>query len=236
MDFLLRDSYHCGVKYGSFDLERLVAESCLCEMPEEEGHQVGVTEDARHAAESLLIARHMMYSQVYLHKTRTILDYHLIQCIKHILADKKYYPSKDSLAELREYILWDDWTIHSKIKEGMGGDHGKIIFDRNHFRLVYEVDLPSPTNEKELIPIREGLAKLPIVERWVEEKGFGGDIPIRMHPSSGSGYRPLSKISSVPQFLRGFNRVRFYAPLNIRDSADSACKSFFPPINREEQR
>ena len=48
------------------------------------------------SAKSLLIARHMMFSQVYHHKTRVIFDYHLGQCIKHILGSQKYYPSHAS--------------------------------------------------------------------------------------------------------------------------------------------
>jgi HD superfamily phosphohydrolase len=226
MDYLLRDSYHCGVRYGTYDLERLINESCLCVMPEDEGFQVGVIEDARYAAESLLIARHMMFSQVYYHKTRAILDYHLAQCIKTILGKNKFYPSCNSKDQLLEYLKWDDWTIQSKMKNGEAGEHGQILIERKHYRLVYDIELNSPTeNDGLLTDVRKRLADLPVVELPVSVKGFGGDIPVRMRTSSGAGTKPLSKISSVPQYLRGFNHMRFYAPLGSRDSAAQACSS-----------
>lgn len=224
MDYLLRDSYHCGVRYGTFDLERLVNESCLCEMPEEEGFQIGVIEDARYAAESLLIARHMMFSQVYYHKTRTIFDYHLAQCIKAILGKDGFYPSWESKEGLLNYLKWDDWRVQSKILNGEGGEHGTILLDRQHYRLIRDIELGAPTDDDGLIArLREKLAPTQIVELPVSVKGFGGDIPVRMRTSSGAGTKPLSKISTAPQYLRGFNHIRFYAPIGSRDSAVQAC-------------
>jgi len=226
MDYLLRDSYHCGVKYGTYDLERLVSESCLCEMPDEEGFQIGIVEDAMYAAESLLIARHMMYSQVYYHKTRTIFDRHLIECIKFILGKGNFYPSHTTKADLEEYLKWDDWSIQNKIKNNDGGDHGRLIFNRQHYRLIRNVPLSSPTEVSEIASqIEKELAKFGALKIQVEVKGFGGDIPVRMRTVSGGGCKPLSQISTVPAYLRGFNHLRFYAPLNSRDSAVSACKS-----------
>jgi uncharacterized protein len=226
MDYLLRDSYHCGVRYGTYDLERLINESCLCAMPEEEGFQVGIIEDARYAAESLLIARHMMFSQVYHHKTRTIFDYHLVKCIKTILGSDKFYPSCSSQENLLEYLKWDDWRVQSQIQNGQGGEHGQILLDRDHYRLVYDVELASPTETGGLLrEVRKRLESLPVVELPVSVKGFGGDIPVRMRTSSGAGTKPFSKISTVPQYLRGFNHVRFYAPMHSRDSAVQACSS-----------
>jgi len=226
MDYLLRDSYHCGVRYGTYDIERLINESCLCAMPEEEGFQIGVIEDARYAAESLLIARHMMFSQVYHHKTRSILDHHLAQCIKAILGKGKFYPGCGSKDQLHEYLKWDDWSIQSTMKNGNGDEHGKILLERKHYRLIYDVELGSPTEANDLVEgARKALSSLPVVEIPVSVKGFGSDIPVRMRTSSGAGTKPLSKISSVPQYLRGFNHLRFYAPMGCRDSAVQACSS-----------
>ncbi|MGH6724986.1 MAG: hypothetical protein ACREB8_00395 [Pseudolabrys sp.] len=235
MDYLLRDSYHCGVKYGMYDLERLVNESCLCGMPGEEGFQIGVIEDARYAAESLLIARHMMFSQVYHHKTRTILDYHLIQSIKQILGKNKYYPPPTSKNTLSKFLEWDDWRIQSKIQNGEAGDHGRILYERNHYRLVRDIRLESPIDSDAAVAeIERTLKPFSIVKCSVSVKGFGGDIPVRMRTSSGAGVMPLSKISSVPEYLRGFNHLRFYVPMVCRDSAQKACASL--PISASKER
>lgn len=96
------------------------------------------------------------------------------------------------------------------------------------------MELASPTETDGLVgEIRERLSSLPVVELPVSVKGFGGDIPVRMRTSSGSGTKPLSKISSVPQYLRGFNHVRFYAPMRSRDSAMQACSSLAAPPLRK---
>jgi hypothetical protein len=185
-----------------------------------------VVEDARYAAESLLIARHMMFSQVYKHKTRTIFDYHLVESIKSILGKGQAYPSAATKESLLEYLKWDDWRIQSKIQSGEAGEHGRLLLDRCHYRLVFDFELISPTElDPRLQELESELAPFSVVRLPVAVKGFGGDIPVRMRTSSGSGFKPLSKISSVPEYLRGFNRIRFYAPMSSRDSAAKACSS-----------
>jgi hypothetical protein len=235
MDYLLRDSYHCGVRYGHFDLERLVNESCLCAMPEEEGFQIGVIEDARFAAESLLIARHMMFSQVYCHKSRTIFDFHLAQCIKSILEPQGgFYPPATSKDSVLKYLQWDDWRVQSKIQIGEGGEHGRILYERKHYRLVRDIELKAPTEMDEMLAeLRDKLKPHGVIGLPVSVKGFGVDIPVRMRTSSGSGTKPLSEISTAAQYLRGFNRLRFYAPIGSRDSAAQACSSTLASASRK---
>jgi len=72
MDYLLRDSFHAGVSYGRYDLDRVAATVTLCQDPELDGFDIGVGEDGIHAVEGLLIARYMMFTQLYYHKTRSI--------------------------------------------------------------------------------------------------------------------------------------------------------------------
>ena len=69
MDYLLRDAYHAGVQYGRYDLDRVIYTLRLCPDPETEDHHIGVEEDGVHAVEGLLIARFMMFTQLYFHKT-----------------------------------------------------------------------------------------------------------------------------------------------------------------------
>jgi uncharacterized protein len=62
MDYLLRDSYHCGVRYGQYDLERMINTIAICEDDEMEGEfSIGINKDGIHAAEGLVIARFMMF-------------------------------------------------------------------------------------------------------------------------------------------------------------------------------
>jgi hypothetical protein len=64
MDYLARDSLHAGVPYGcNFDRERLLASLCL----DEAGSALAITEKGRTAAELMVFARYVMFSEVYWH-------------------------------------------------------------------------------------------------------------------------------------------------------------------------
>ncbi len=135
MDYLLRDAYHSGVQYGHYDLGRVVHTLRLCADHETGGHYIGVEEDGIHAVEGLLIARFMMFTQLYFHKTRTIYDYHLTETLKELLkSTNSEFPPPSHIAE---YLKWDDWRVLGAISAGEGGIHGDILRDRDHFRLVF---------------------------------------------------------------------------------------------------
>jgi HD superfamily phosphohydrolase len=64
MDYLARDSLHAGVPYGrNFDQNRLIASLCL----NEAGDGLAITEKGKTAAEMLMFARYVMFSEVYWH-------------------------------------------------------------------------------------------------------------------------------------------------------------------------
>jgi HD superfamily phosphohydrolase len=64
MDYLMRDSLHAGVPYGrNFDQARLIGSLCL----NEAGDGLAVTDKGRTAAEMLVFARYVMFSEVYWH-------------------------------------------------------------------------------------------------------------------------------------------------------------------------
>jgi len=64
MDYLGRDSLHAGVPYGRhFDEERLLSSLCL----DEHGTALAITDKGRTAAEMLVFARYVMFSEVYWH-------------------------------------------------------------------------------------------------------------------------------------------------------------------------
>lgn len=64
MDYLVRDSLHAGVPYGrNFDRQRLIGSLCL----NESGDGLAITEKGRTAAEMMVFARYVMFSEVYWH-------------------------------------------------------------------------------------------------------------------------------------------------------------------------
>ncbi len=64
MDYLARDSLHAGVPYGRhFDQERLLSSLCL----DAAGTGLAIGEKGRTAAELMVFARYVMFSEVYWH-------------------------------------------------------------------------------------------------------------------------------------------------------------------------
>jgi HD superfamily phosphohydrolase len=64
IDYLMRDSLHAGVPYGQhFDRRRLVASLCL----NEAGDGLAITDKGKTAAEMMVFARYVMFSEVYWH-------------------------------------------------------------------------------------------------------------------------------------------------------------------------
>ena len=109
MDYLLRDSYHAGVEYGKYDWRRIVATVQLVPDVETGSPRLGVSEQGRHAAEAMIIARYMMFNQVYFHKTRVVYDYHLQHALEAMLPGGKFPLPKDD--GIKDYLRWDDWRV-----------------------------------------------------------------------------------------------------------------------------
>lgn len=64
MDYLLRDSLHAGVPYGrNFDSQRLIGALCL----NEAGDGLAIRDKGKTAAEMMVFARYVMFSEVYWH-------------------------------------------------------------------------------------------------------------------------------------------------------------------------
>lgn len=110
LDYLLRDSLYCGVKYGIYDLDRLLISL------DRYNDQLIVTARGRHAVEEFIFARFYMYRQVYIHKTKRAFEI-LANKVVERLIDKGLisYPSpNDNLEEKLVYL--DDIWLFSKLR------------------------------------------------------------------------------------------------------------------------
>ena len=78
MDYLRRDSYHIGVKYGEFDLHRIIH---TLTSTEDEENRLCMKDKGRDAIESYRLGRYLMHAQVYTHHTRLSADQMFIRAI-----------------------------------------------------------------------------------------------------------------------------------------------------------
>ena len=126
-DYLLRDSYHCGVSYGHYDLERLWRHVRITS-----DWKLGVTEKGAVEGWSLRLARFKMYKNVYKHHVRNITDALLIDILSKSFNDLNEKKIKDILPtfqltsadlteeEILRFSLWTDNEILRKLTELQG--------------------------------------------------------------------------------------------------------------------
>jgi len=100
MDYLLRDSYFCGVVYGEYDIDWLISSM---HVEEQEGKLVfGISENGVRAFEDLLLARYHMIDQVYFHKTKAGFTHHLEQAVLQKEIDLQIPTDPYAYVELRD--------------------------------------------------------------------------------------------------------------------------------------
>ena len=228
MDYLLRDSLHAGVDYGKYDWRRLV-NSVVAVAQEGRGSdagsarlRLGVTEGGLHAAEGLILARYFMFNQVYFHKTRVAYNHHLHQALKELLPGGAFPPPLGD--GLKDFTAWDDWKVLGLIGARQGGDHGRRLRERDHYRQVYQTpERPGRADLKQLREVRKLLKGETIHEDSAVKSWYnpdGEDIPVQF----GSGVRPLSQVSGMIGKLEKSGRVRLFAPPErarvLRDKVD----------------
>lgn len=140
MDYLLRDSYHAGVTYGTYDRHRLI--STLRILPKEyEGTDepaLGLESGGLESSEGLMLARHFMYKQVYFHNIRRIYDIHLNDFLKSWLTGGRFSTDIQSHLELSDSNVLAD--IRRDFFDTASPRHhlARRIHCREHFKRFYE--------------------------------------------------------------------------------------------------
>lgn len=175
-DYLLRDSLHCGVNYGLFDLERLL--ECLILIDEDGAGKVAIQKGGLHAVEALILARYYMFSQVYYHRTRRLFDYYLTSFLRGKIAPV-------SPNNLIEVLKWDDDSVSGLIKEtanqpddAFNGLATQLLYrggQRGKHTVVYETSEFSDTEElKRVLRVVNGLnGKYADFDMYVDKDASG---------------------------------------------------------------
>jgi HD superfamily phosphohydrolase len=95
VDYLMRDSVHAGVPYGrNFDRGRLIGGLCM----NETGDALAITDKGKTAAEMMVFARYVMFSEVYWHhavRSATA----MLQRAVYLLRDTLDFPALQALTE-----------------------------------------------------------------------------------------------------------------------------------------
>ena len=207
MDYLLRDSHHMGIPYGKIDHFRLI--DCLRILPDLQSGdpKIGMEVGGFHVAESLLLSRYFMYSQVYLHHIRRIYDIHLREFLKSWLGetrDEPYFP-----IDVREFLKFSDSKIILEILKS-SNEHGHRITKREHYRLIYEQSLSDLAENPEAAQVIYRTLKEKYGEENVrideyEEEGGIPDFPVEDRNKEIVSSHSVSKVlNKIPSAVVGF--------------------------------
>jgi len=164
LDYLMRDSFYTGVAEGVIGSERIIKMMCVV------NDQLVVEQKGIYSIENFLIARRLMYWQVYYHKTvlgaealltailrrakELCLEGNQLFCTS-ALGNFLYKMEKDNL---HQFLELDDMDILTSIKEWV--KHPDPILSDLCYRLIYRklfrVRLQSaPISEEEIEEIRK---------------------------------------------------------------------------------
>ena len=225
-DYLLRDSLHCGVKYGIYDLDRLLVTTTLGIDPETEDVILGVTEGGWHVAESLVIARYQMFSQIYFHKTRRAYDHMLQEAIKNAIGT---LPTPD---EIQKYLELDDYEVWHQLKNKENDFWYGSIVSRNHIRKVFSIEEVSTSQDVAVLDkiktefdekdiwYWEDVAK----KEWYKMNSDGAGKEEIMIIGDRKGVTPLQKYSRIVKNIGESMRYRLYVKPNDREGAETIIK------------
>ncbi len=123
MDYLKRDALNTGVAYGLIDIDRVLHTLST------ENSELCISKRGLEAAEFLLVARFMMFSAVYLHRTVRIATAMLYKAIQGAIDDGSVNP-EDFLK------LGDDTALSRMLGSPKGGQYAKALLNRNLYKEV----------------------------------------------------------------------------------------------------
>ena len=243
MDYLLRDSYYSGARYGQFDLTRILRVI----RPTADG--IVFEYNGMHAVEDYIVSRFQMYMQVYFHpasRAMEVLLQNLLKRAKYLYHIDSHFFEKTSpnlipflanQASLADYLSLDDGVMNTYFQAWMAAEDD-ILADLAS-RFVNRKVFKSVTFEEES---RKDLSHL--VE-LVKSVGFDPDYYTGIHVNFDLPYdiyRPekkeprteismiqkdglvveLSTISPIVKTLTGtiYGDRRFYFPKEMLSDDD----------------
>lgn len=200
-DYLLRDSYFCGVKYGEYDYIRYAGSFRLVER--EDGQRVFAIERGNlHAVESFLLARYHYYLQVPFHRTRKgydmVLNRYFLDLKERNMLPDSGVRIKDGAFEVDFdlFQLLDDYTIFERIKEdsAKGNTWAKILMRQDRIHPIFDTEKDSESNKINFLDLQNDLIEAGLKkdqDYFVFEKRIEVHKKLEKSDETGEGEYPV---------------------------------------------
>jgi len=216
MDYLKRDAYYTGVAYGMVDEQRIISKMFL------EKGALGVEYGALEASESLLVARFMMFSTVYLHHTVRIASAMLERALSVAIEDgldPKLLLGKgdgEALALLAQYRR--------------AREYSKSIEERKLYKQAYSLS-PPQFKESEIPKLEAELSSLAGCDILIDSPASFVKLSGFLVRTHAGKRQEISKISELVRSLKSAEESRkkalVLAPAQFREKAEKECARFY---------
>lgn len=242
MDYLRRDSFYSGVAEGNINSERLI------QMMNVQDDCLVIEEKGIYSVEMFLVARRLMYWQVYLHKTGVVAELILTKILKRAkeLSQKGiilncsqslqfFLNNKISLSDfnksiLEKFALLDDYDVMGAIKEWQFHDDYvlsslcKMILNRDLLKIQMEDD--KPNKERLLDYLELYMKKHNLSEKEAAYFVFKGKIKNQAYNKNDEPIRILKKNKKVEDVVEASDQ------LNLKALSKAVTKYFicFPKV------
>ena len=206
MDYLLRDSLYCGVRYGHFDLERLLDTVEPLEDPITGHWRIGVSHGGVHALEALVMARYYMFTQVYFNVTGKVMELHYAAWLRG--AGRRWPVDPESFLE------HDDMTVLAEMRRSQD-PHARAVVHRERFTLAFETEehlTPErQTRFASLLPgLRERFGSALLVDHSAKNPHRLGENRVLVKRFDGA-LQPMDEASDFIAHMSMINSYRVYS-------------------------
>jgi HD superfamily phosphohydrolase len=212
MDYLLRDSLYCGVRYGSFDLARLLETMEPLLDPDTGEWGIGVEEGGVHALEALVMARYYMFTQVYFNLTGKALELHFNEWLQEC---GQRWP-----ASPEDFLEYDDISTLVEMR-GSPSPHAAAIVRRLYYPVAFETHEHLSREEKErfenLLPDLQDLFGTDnlLVSNSAKDPHRLGKSRVLVRQRDDS-LVPMEQASQFIRHLGRIERYRIYTPPKLK--------------------
>ena len=227
MDYLKRDSFFSGVAEGNINSERLISMLTVVD------DVLMVEEKGIYSVEKFLLARRLMYWQVYLHKTGVVAEQLLIRVLKRAkelvgegvqlyastaltyFLTNQVNASNFSGRNLETFAQLDDYDILSAMKEWV---HVEDFVLSNLCKMIINRDLlkvklkKNPVNPEKLLNHIENLkSRYKISENEARYFVFSGDISNQAYKKEDEKIHILYKSGKITDVVKASDHFNLKA-------------------------
>lgn len=217
MDYLKRDALNTGVAYGIIDTDRLVHTLHM------EKGELCIGKGGFEAAEYMLVARFMMFSAVYLHRTVRIATAMLYRAMEGALADGTVSPQRLAAMD-------DDEARFALLSSKTGGRYARALTLRRLYKEV--ASFPKGGWGEERAHRLEAAISRAAGRDIIVDYPHDFFKPIGLRVMTEDGLRPIVELSKLLQSLKSAEedrmRVLVLAEEDVRENQSEIIRKLVP--------